>query len=154
MAYTIQDVAKKAGVSTATVSKVVNNKMYVSPATREKVLAAIKALNYSPNVSAANLAKRATKNILYADSFYKGLPFQNPHMFDIICGAEHELSRRGYHLTLLNLSDPGKKMEQILEETIVSRSADGMIVNGSFITPQVERLLLQYDFPQICIGQP
>ena len=154
MAYTIQDVAKKAGVSTATVRKVVNNKMYVSPATREKVLAAIKALNYSPNVSAANLAKRATKNILYADSFYKGLPFQNPHMFDIICGAEHELSRRGYHLTLLNLSDPGKKMEQILEEAIVSRSADGMIVNGSFITPQVERLLLQYDFPQICIGQP
>ena len=84
MAYTIQDVADKAGVSIATVSKVLNNKMYVSPATREKVLRIVKELNYSPNVSAANLAKRATKNILYADSFYKGLPFQNPHMFDII----------------------------------------------------------------------
>ena len=67
MAYTIQDVADKAGVSIATVSKVLNNKMYVSPATREKVLRIVKELNYSPNVSAANLAKRATKNILYAD---------------------------------------------------------------------------------------
>lgn len=154
MTFTIQDVANRAGVSIATVSKVLNNKMYVSPATREKVLRIVKELNYSPNVSAASLAKRATKNILYADSFYKGLPFQNPHMFDIICGAEHELSRRGYHLTLLNLSDHGKEIEQILEDAIVSRSADGMIINGSFITPSIERLLLQHDFPQICIGQP
>ena len=154
MAYTIQDVAKKAGVSPATVSKVLNNKLYVSPATREKVLAVVKELGYSPNVSAANLAKRATRNILYADSFYKGLPFRNPHMFDIICGAEHELSRRGYHLTLLNLNSPEKKVAQILEEVISGRSADGMIINGSFVTPQIERLLLQHDFPQICIGKP
>ncbi len=154
MTYTIQDVAKKAGVSPATVSKVLNNKLYVSPATRAKVLAAVKALNYSPNMSASNLAKRATRNILYADSFYKGLPFQNPHMFDIICGAEHELSRRGYHLTLLNLNNSEKKMEQILEEAMAGRSADGLIVNGAFVTPQLERMLLQRDFPQICVGKP
>ena len=56
MTYTIQDVANRAGVSIATVSKVLNNKMYVSPATREKVLRIVKELNYSPNVSAASLA--------------------------------------------------------------------------------------------------
>ena len=42
MTYTIQDVANRAGVSIATVSKVLNNKMYVSPATREKVLRIVK----------------------------------------------------------------------------------------------------------------
>ena len=154
MAYTIQDVAEKAGVSPATVSKVLNNKMYVAPATREKVLAVVKAMGYSPNASAANLAKRATRNILYADGFCKGLPFRNPHMFDIICGAEHELSRRGYHLTLLNLNSTEKKVEQILEDAMASRSADGIILNGSYVTPQIERQLLQRDFPQICIGKP
>ena len=71
MPYTISDVAQKAGVSTATVSKVMNNKMYVSPKTREKVLKVMNELNYTPNVSAANLAKQATRNILYADRFYK-----------------------------------------------------------------------------------
>lgn len=154
MAYTIVDVAKKAGVSTATVSKVINDKMYVSPKTREKVLKVMKELNYTPNVSAANLAKKATRNILYADRFYKGLPFENPHMFDIICGAEHELDRRGYHLTLLNLNKDSKKIEQILEDTIISRSSDGIILNGAVVTPQTERILLRYDFPQICIGKP
>lgn len=154
MTYTISDVAQKAGVSTATVSKVINNKMYVSPKTREKVLKVMNDLNYTPNVSAANLAKQATKNILYADRFYKGLPFENPHMFDIICGAEHELNRRGYHLTLFNLDKDVKKIDQLLEDAMTGRSADGIILNGAFVTPQVERVMLDHDFPHICIGKP
>lgn len=52
MPYTISDVAQKAGVSTATVSKVINNKMYVSPKTREKVLNVMNELHYTPNASA------------------------------------------------------------------------------------------------------
>lgn len=154
MPYTISDVAKKAGVSTATVSKVINDKMYVSNKTREKVLKVMSELNYTPNVSAANLAKQATRNILYADRFYKGLPFENPHMFDIICGAEHELNRRGYHLTLFNLDKDAKKIHQMLEDAIICKSADGLILNGAFATPSVERVMLDYDFPHICIGKP
>ena len=154
MQYTISDVAKRAGVSTATVSKVINDKMYVSSRTKEKVLKIMNELNYTPNVSASNLAKKVTKNILYADRFYKGIPFKNPHMFDIICGAEDELSRRGYHLTLLNLDKDTKKIEQILEDTMTSKSADGMILNGALVTPRIERIMLNFDFPQICIGKP
>ena len=154
MPYTISDVAQKAGVSTATVSKVINNKMYVSPKTREKVLNVMNELNYTPNVSAASLAKQSTRNILYADSFYKGLPFKNPHMFDIICGAEHELNRRGYHLTLFNLDKDTKKIDQSLKDAMTGKSADGIILNGAFVTPQVERIMLDHDFPHICIGKP
>lgn len=154
MAVTIKDIAKEAGVSTATVSKVINNKMYVSSETREKVLKVMQRLNYVPNASAANLARRASKTILYADSFYKGLPYQNPHMFDILCGVSHELSRKGYQLTLLNLESCGKKTKEIFEEAILSRVADGIILNGVYATAQIERLMLRYDFPQICIGKP
>ena len=111
-------------------------------------------LNYVPNASAANLARRFSKNVLYADRFYKGLPYENPHMFDIICGVSHELGRKGYRLSLLNMDSPGKKPEEVLEEAIHSRVADGLIINSVFVVPKVERLLLWHDFPQICIGKP
>ena len=154
MAITIKDIAREAGVSTATVSKVINNKMYVSPATKQKVLQVMEALNYVPNVSAANLARRDSKTILYADSFYKGLPYHNPHMFDIICGVSHELSRKGYRLSLLNMDSCEKKAGEVFEEAILSHVADGIIFSSIYANKQIERLMLQYDFPQICIGKP
>ncbi len=151
---TIRDIAAQAGVSTATVSKVINDKQYVSPQTREKVLAVMERLNYAPNASAANLARRSSKTVLYADRFYKGLPYANPHMFDIICGVSHELSRKGYRLSLLNLDAAGKKPEKIMEEAVLSRVADGIILNCAFATPQTEKLMLRLDYPHICIGEP
>ena len=154
MAATINDIAQEAGVSIATVSKVINNKAHVSPETRKKVLQVMEQLHYTPNASAANLARRTSKNVLYADRFYKGLPYENPHMFDIICGVSHELSRKGYRLSLLNLDSCGKKPEAALEEAILSRVADGIIVSSAFVTARTERLLLKHDFPQICIGEP
>lgn len=154
MAATIHDIAREAGVSIATVSKVINNKAHVSPETRKKVLQVMEQLHYTPNASAANLARRTSKNVLYADRFYKGLPYENPHMFDIICGVSHELSRKGYRLSLLNLDSCGKKPEAALEEAILSRVADGIIVSSAFVTARMERLLLKHDFPQICIGEP
>lgn len=154
MAVTIKDIAREAGVSIATVSKVINDKAHVAPGTREKVLRVMDKLSYAPNAAAANLARRSSKNVMYADRFYKGLPYENPHMFDIICGASHELSRKGYRLSLLNLDSCGKKPEEVFEEAILSRVADGIIVSSAFVTPHVERLMLRYDFPQICIGEP
>lgn len=154
MAATIHDIAREAGVSIATVSKVINNRAHVAPDTRRKVLQVMEQLRYTPNASAANLARRSSKNVLYADRFYKGLPYENPHMFDIICGVSHELSRKGYRLSLLNLDSCEKKPEEALEEAILSRVADGIIVSSAFVSPRMERLLLKHDFPQICIGEP
>lgn len=154
MAYTIKDIAKEAGVSIATVSKVINDKMYVAPETRDKVQAVMKRLNYTPNVSAANLARKSSKMILYADHFRKGLPYENPHMFDIICGVSHELSRKGFHLSLFDLDASAKDANSVLEDTIRSRIADGIIINSALISPQIEKTILRHDFPQICIGAP
>ena len=80
MAATIHDIAREAGVSIATVSKVINNKAHVSPETRKKVLQVMEQLHYTPNASAANLARRTSKNVLYADRFYKGLPLSLIHI--------------------------------------------------------------------------
>lgn len=154
MAITIKDVARAAGVSPATVSKVINNKMYVSPETREKVLQVMKQLNYVPNMAAANLASQTSKIVLYADSFHKGIPYKNPHMFDIICGVSHELNRKKYYLSLLNIESGEKNVRDFLEEKILSHIADGIIMNGALATPQIESLMLRYDFPHLCIGKP
>ncbi len=59
----IIDVAKKAGVSIATVSRVINSSGYVNQATREKVLESIKALGYVPNELARSMLKKKTKLI-------------------------------------------------------------------------------------------
>jgi LacI family transcriptional regulator len=63
MAITLKDIAKRAGVTSATVSMVVNNKPNISAATREKVLAIAHELNYYPNVIARGLATRRTNAI-------------------------------------------------------------------------------------------
>lgn len=59
----IEDVAKRAGVSKATVSRVINGTANVSEKKKKAVLEAIKALNYTPNVTAKNLARRKTDTI-------------------------------------------------------------------------------------------
>ena len=59
----IRDVAKKAGVSTSTVSLVINNSGYVSQNTRDRVTAAMKELNYIPNDLAKNLYKGRTDTV-------------------------------------------------------------------------------------------
>ncbi|HLR91740.1 MAG TPA: LacI family DNA-binding transcriptional regulator, partial [Atopostipes sp.] len=60
---TIQDIAKHAGVSAATVSRVINNSGYVSTETRQVVEQAIAELNYVPNTHAQNLRRGSTRNL-------------------------------------------------------------------------------------------
>lgn len=59
----IKAVASQAGVSIATVSRVLNNTKYVSPNVRAKVLVAIEMLNYQPNAPARNLRRQQTQSI-------------------------------------------------------------------------------------------
>ena len=154
MSVTIRDIAREASVSTATVSKVLNDKLYVAQATRQRVLEVIERLNYTPNAAAASLARREQRIVLYADCFKKGLAFQNPHVFEIICGISNELGRKQYQLEFLHLEENGRRTEEILEEAILSKRADGMILNVDFVTPSLERVLIRNAFPQVCIGRP
>ena len=80
MAATIKDVAKKANVSISTVSRVLSNQMHVSSSTYKRIQDAVAELNYIPNSSAVSLVKKSSTTVLYADSFYKGRPYENPHM--------------------------------------------------------------------------
>lgn len=88
MASTIKDVARLAGVSISTVSRVANNASNVSPPIRKKVLRAIKALNYTPNIVARSLEARSLKNI----AVVMGAPWTRLSLiqiFSLSCRASH-----------------------------------------------------------------
>lgn len=153
MGITIKDVAREAGVSIATVSKVINHKPSISDATIKHVEEVMKRLDYAPNSRAANLARRSTKNIIYLTSLRKDCAYSDPHMFDIMCGVQNVLAERGYSLTLVDTSlekDPFSMVERI----IMQQSADGIILHGAAMNRSLSTLLNKRKIPHIVIGQP
>ena len=75
-------------------------------------------------------------------------------MFDIISGSSHELRKKGYFLGLLDLDRSKEKAEEQIINAIQSKKADGILINGYYVTPAIEKVLLATDFPHICIGKP
>lgn len=95
------DVARKAGVSGATVSRVFNNPDSVSPQTREKVLKASEELNYHPNVIASNFVKGITRNIGVIIPHIPNVHIFSVHYFsELLSGIGEALEEKGYHLVL------------------------------------------------------
>ena len=154
MTATIKDVAKKAGVSITTVSRVLSNKMHVAPGTYQRIISAVEELNYVPNPAAVSLVRRSGMSVICADSYYKGHAYENPHMFDIISGITGALQKKDYSVTLLNLDRKKEAAEQQLINAIAARASDGIIVSGYYVTPRVEQIIIKNDFPHICIGEP
>jgi LacI family transcriptional regulator len=124
----ILDVALKANVSIATVSRVVNKSDHkVNPTTREKVLAAIQELDYRPNALAKGLLmkKTMTIGIIIPD-------ISNPYYAEIVRGIQDTADRAGYAVLLHNTDG---KQERIIRHIYLLRekSADGVIFCGGII---------------------
>ncbi|SEI01684.1 transcriptional regulator, LacI family [Halobacillus karajensis] len=118
---TIKDVAQEAGVSVATVSRVLNNNGYVGADTRKKVMKSIAELNYSPNEVARSLYKRESRiiGLLLPD-------ITNPFFPQLARGVEDELSRSGFRLLLGN-SDENVEKELDYIQTFVQNNVMGII---------------------------
>lgn len=118
---TIQDVARDADVSVATVSRVLNDSNSVTAKTRDKVLASIKRLNYEPNLLGRNLRRMETKLILAL------LPnVSNPFYSRLVKGIEDIAHRFGYNVMLCNTDNDGHR-ESMYLDMLKNRLADGVI---------------------------
>jgi len=118
----IKDIAREAGVSTATVSHVINKTKYVSDETREKVQRAIKKFNYHPNAHAQMLALGRSKMIglLVSD-------ISNPFFPEIIKSIEAAVFESGYNLILLNTNyETGRAVEYV--HRLVQMKVAGIIL--------------------------
>lgn len=119
---TMKDVARLAGVSTSTVSHVINNDRFVSEAIREKVEAAIQNLNYAPSALARSLKINQTRTIgmlITASS--------NPFFSELVRGVERSCFERGYSLVLCNTDGDEQRMNRNLE-TLLQKRVDGLLL--------------------------
>ncbi|MFS0750734.1 LacI family DNA-binding transcriptional regulator [Oceanobacillus sp. 1P07AA] len=123
MTVTIKDVAKQAGVSAATVSRVLNNSGYVYEDTRKAVMEAIDRLQYKPNEVARSLYKRTSKLIGLV------LPdIANPFFPALARGVEDKLQQQGYRVIFGNTdSDATKEMDYI--DTFLQHNVVGLIAS-------------------------
>lgn len=118
----ITDVAREAGVSTMTVSRVVNNKGEISEGTRERVEGAIARLGYRPNrlARALSLQQTQTLGMVVPD-------IANPFFSEIIRGAEDEAWQRGYALLVSSTVESLEREARTLR-LLEERHVDGVIV--------------------------
>lgn len=124
---TIQDVARKAGVSTATVSRVLNNRNVVSEKTAVKVEQVIHELNYEPSVLGRNLRTSESRLLLVL------IPsIANPFYTEIIRGIEDTAIEQGYNILLCETGSNPQR-ESIYINLVRNRLADGIISMDSAV---------------------
>lgn len=119
---TMKDVARLAGVSTSTVSHVINNNRFVSDVIRARVMKAVDQLNYAPSALARSLKINQTRTIgmlLTASS--------NPFYAEVVRGVERCCYERGYSLILCNTEGDHHRLSRSLE-TLLQKRVDGLLV--------------------------
>ncbi|MBD2821698.1 ribose operon transcriptional repressor RbsR [Xenorhabdus sp. 42] len=119
---TMKDVARLAGVSTSTVSHVINNNRYVSENVKKRVNTAIDELNYAPSALARSLKIKQTKTIgmlvtTSDNSFYS----------EVVRGVERSCYERGYSLILCNTEGNITRMARSME-TLLQKRVDGLLI--------------------------
>lgn len=127
MEATIKDVAKLAGVSVATISRVLNNSAVVSPETAEKVNEAIKELNYKPNFLGRNLRKRETNVILAL------IPStEQTYYSQILHGMQVEALEHGYDI-FMSTTNSYRPHEERLLGMLKNRTVDAAVLMGTVL---------------------
>jgi len=122
MHVTLRDVAKLAGVSTKTVSRVVNNQGEISESTRARVQSAIAKLGYRPNILARSLVSQRTDTL---GVVAWGIDYYGPSQ--TVVGIENRADELGYSLFLHLLTKPDEaKIERVMD-TLIDRRVDGVI---------------------------
>lgn len=145
---TIYDIAKKAGVSIATVSRVVNKSEGISDKTREKVLKVADELGYYPQAYAQGLARKK-KNIIMVI-----VPVISNYFFmEVLEGIQDEISNYDYDLNIFNIQSDGEDMFSQVENIIKRQWADGYIFISTHLREPQLKKLLSYEVPITLIDE-
>lgn len=115
---TLKDVAKETGLTVTTVSRVLNNRGYISEDTRNKVYEAMKKLNYRPNEVARSLSKQTTNTIGVIVPHIR-----HPYFGEMISNLENAASKKGYKIILCNSQGKDAKAREYMEMCTSNRVA-------------------------------
>lgn len=121
----IYDIAREAGVSIATISRVLNNKGTVSPATRAKVEAVLAKHNYTPSAIARGMVSKSMRTVAVLT-----VDIRVPHYARTAYTLDREFSRRGYEVILCNTGgDRGETLRYLT--AVRKKQVDGIVLVGS-----------------------
>src|SRR5215216_2580096 len=121
----LEDIAKKAGVSRATVSRVINNASNVSADTRDHVWAVIREENFHPNPSARALVTRRTEIIGVVVPTPENIFYTDNNYFTQILAGVSQITRQRDYAMLLWLGELSEGDEQIMQKVSNNRLMDG-----------------------------
>jgi LacI family transcriptional regulator len=146
MPPTIKDVAQAAGVSTATVSHVLNGNYFVSPALRERVLEAVERLGYRPHATARGLRTRRTGflGLLIPDA-------GDPLLPALIRGVQDIAATAGYHI-VLESADARHRSARATSVLTQPGILDGLILDPACAGPEHLEWLARQGIPLVFIG--
>lgn len=147
MKVTISDVARLAGVSTATVSHTINNTRYVSNETKEKVYRAVAELGYTPDASARSFrtGKKKTVGFIVPD-------ISNKFFATMIESVETYLSAHGYHLIIANTKEDPDREETNLR-LLTAGLVDGLLVASTIEDFDRFDALVPAGFPVVLVDR-
>lgn len=140
---TIKDVAKLAGVSTTTVSHVINKTRFVAEETYKSVWNAIQELNYSPSAVARSLKINTTKSIGMIITTSEA-----PYFAEIVLAVEEHCYRQGYSLFLCNTQNEPEKIQNHLD-MLIKKRVDGVLVMCSEYTRDSLELFNGTNIPMV-----
>lgn len=144
---TIRDVARLAGVSTMTVSRVVNNSGYTSRETRLRVEQAVAELGYVPNAVARHLRSKRTKTLALVVS-----DITNPFFTTIARGVEDVAGPRGFGVMFCN-TDESETEETGYLRMLIQRQVDGVLLVPASSSAEPLRLLRAHDVPVVVLDR-
>ena len=149
----IKEIAKAAGVSTSTVSRVLNNNPLISPETREHVLKVMREYNYVPNAMARGLSNRKASTITLLVNNENAESFDNLFFHKIMYGIENVLYKSDLFLMISNFQDSRLGKER-LTKMVQGKLTQGIIVPAFLLTQDLLKTLEGLGVPFVVLGEP
>ncbi|AGK52281.1 LacI family DNA-binding transcriptional regulator [Bacillus sp. 1NLA3E] len=143
----IQDVARVAEVSIATVSRVINNQGGVRKATEERILKAIQELGYIRNAAARTMKRKETKTIgvIVPD-------IKNPFFPLVMAGIEQKAREKDY-FTILSSTNESQNIEEKIVKNFIERGVDGVIITTANENGEHLKLLQEQNIPMVAVDR-
>lgn len=151
MGYTLEEIARLAGVSRSTVSRVINQHPNVRPEVREQVWRVIREVGYYPHAAARNLVTRRSQIIGVVIPETVPKVFSDPYFPVVLHAISNALAERGYHL-MLSLLTPQQE-EAFYQRALRGRVVDGIIVVSAQITDPLIARAYQDGLAVVSIGR-
>ena len=148
---TLEQIAKAAGVSRSTVSRVINNEPNVSAAVRERVWRVVNEMGYHPNAAARTLAGRRTRTLGIVIPQAVNTVFSDPYFSRVLHGIADAANDQQYHLFLAMI--PPDQEDDFYRRSLRSQMLEGVLIVSAFLDNTVIPRLHRDGVPFVVIGR-